>query len=402
MDVEKATALIIPELKEAWQHAWHILSRKHLDTLNIVSPERYATRALSPHDIKKLLDHKIISYFDKSQAKAYLNVFTVLEEIKKRRRLILEPVEINEAILYAGEIHLPSLEELESATVKHPGALCLDFDAYFNAFLLPRDARAFFCFLYTFDDGSTGCFALNVIATGQRICPSLAQALSRSIATRLEERFPNTIDVNVYLDNLRILGEEWSATNAWHCLLEILEDVGIKATLDSPWQQTYDYIGIKFSHCTASNGPSVQVARKTLDKIGKPQVLTTMRDVLSTFGKLLFGARVLGIPLAKHYYLFKFLRRRSYRHLDDAAEPWAAVYDSINSLRQDILANPPRLLQAKSDSSDTPIVAFTDSSLDGWGAVLFHGTMIDVFAAEEDIQILEARAALKLQGSRML
>ena len=95
--------------------------------------------------------------------------------------------------------------------------------------------------------------------------------------------------------------------------------------------------------------------------------------------------------------MLKYLRRIGKLPIDDSVLPWRSALRSLLQCVESILKVEKHDL---SPASGTPMILFTDACPSGWGSVLFdsHGQIAvhcGPFDMEEDIQILEARAALR-------
>lgn len=96
----------------------------------------------------RLLDYRYISKIDESEAKGWLNLFTVDKILRMRRRMITEPRDINRQLLDPRSCHLPSHSDCINDVGLFPGAETYDFDASFNSFELLPEIQPFYCFKY--------------------------------------------------------------------------------------------------------------------------------------------------------------------------------------------------------------------------------------------------------------
>lgn len=124
-----------------------------------------------------------------------------------------------------------------------------------------------------------------------------------------------------------------------------------------------------------------------------------MRDAISWFSLLLWGSRILGVPLYSLYWLLKFFRRRAAAAtiLEAKANLWPCLHDFWWTLHKTCLENKgaPRFFR-KIDNEILHCELYTDSCLDGWGVVLFVNGRIfwrsGSWMYDEKIAILECRA----------
>lgn len=309
---------------------------------------------------------------------------------------------VNQHFTYPGEVRLPTLVEItEQNILQQPGSTTLDLAACFNSFPIPESMKPFYVFR-----ASGRFYTLNVIATGQRQCPAAAHSLTASLAKRAaREASAETGMICIphpYIDNVRFAGNRDVCDRAREIFSDLCAVVGLKLNPCHPWSSSYEFLGVKFDH----NTKSVTISDKTRTKLskiveqwGSKDYISTlsMKDVLSCFGLIVWGSRVVHFPLGHFYQLIKFLRRRANRRLSEAAQFWPSILQStLRSIRR-IVDCPPR--NALVDE-EREFIIFCDASLEGYGVVWFDGTSTKVFSGvwendlETDIQVLESEAAL--------
>ena len=174
-----------------------------------------ADAELGPTDTAKLAASKIIKLWPGKdlqgkplQPKANLRVFTTCEKEHphRRRRLVTHTPHLNETYLI-DSYSLPNTSHLLKKVKKYAYAYTIDFKFFFAQFTLPSSVL----FLFR-DQGSW--WQLSIIPTGASNRPLIAQLFSESIAEVLKSYFPLAgsqgarIDVDVYIDNLRILAND--------------------------------------------------------------------------------------------------------------------------------------------------------------------------------------------------
>lgn len=404
VDMAFAETVITEKNLPAWRAACNIL----FDANSFVGKE-FSQETLSAHleteDIKKLMAANMIREVVREDIRAWVNIFTV-DEIRAglgRRRMISEPKEINDFFTDPGNCPLPSMADILDGVPRTAGAACFDFAAFFPTFSIPTSVQQFYGFEF---EGKF--YVMTVLSTGQRQCPALAQALSSSIAERVEEQARREgfdVTSTTYIDNIRLAGEKVDVEHAERLLRMLCIQLGITLDLDSTWSNEYDFLGLHIHHLGAQS--SVCLAKKTIDKLIDWQDNTewtnqTMRDVLSVLGLLMWAAGVHKQLLAPYYYLFKFIRRRSHFGLDQQAHVWPTTIQVIRNWIRDIFKSQqsPRII-ANPCSPTAAWTAFTDSCLTGYGIILISPCQdITVIAGRwdyvEDIAILECRCVFML------
>jgi hypothetical protein len=164
-------------------------------------------------------------------------------------------------------------------------------------------------------------------------------------------------------------------------------------------QETYDFVGIHFDH----KEHTVRLADKTAKKI--PAVLpteTSVAELQTLVGRLLFGAGVTRTPLGEFYFALKAVRR----HFNSVNTGSLSIHAPITltkgcvaklqQLRDRVMAS----VKLHTPSGRTTLKLFTDASLDGWGAVLMSnrgrvlvsGGSWKGADVGKDIAVLELRA----------
>jgi hypothetical protein len=352
---------------------------------------------LTQEDVGRLISGRWVEEVVRDEIRAWVRVFSVFEGHKGRRRFIAEP-RLNDILLDPGVVDLPSAELL-CAKALAPGAVQMDFPFWYGQFPLPRSVSPFYGFSWRDPAGKRlRHFVLLTIPTGSRQAPALAQAVSKSIALRVGP--PEAQDV--YLDNFRFAGSPADSQSAARRFETWCALFGATVGQEKPEHSTdYDFLGVRFSH----GDSSVALGQKTRGKLAEATVPETLRGWMSRVSLFVFASRVLGLPLATRFVVFKFLRRRARWPLDAPVLPWNCAAESLERWRLDLLGAPPRTVT-------TPLlqetVLFTDACPKGWGATWFEGGVVrstgadfDVAVAagafhhEEPIMVLEARALEK-------
>jgi len=400
LDWEAAEAYVLPQHEESW--AWGRRCCCDEELLISASPPQCVVReaALTATDIRRLLEFGIIERCSTAPRNT-CNVFSVVEIGKSRRRMIIEPL-LNDILLFAGEVCFPTLRELQLEILNSEGAAQLDFASFYNHFELPPNVRNFFTFMH---EGTI--YQLAVIATGQRQCPALAQALTASLTQKATSQVSGAEKVtgSAYIDNIRFCGNRIATQEVFEHFVAQCKTLNITINdldtsdpcLQAPFCTSYEFLGIHFDHATKTTTLTEKTRNKLWDilpELKSPGTIT-LRNVLRFFGNIVWAARVLGTPLAMTYHLIKFIRRRSSTHdLDSVVDIWNSLLPRIERNITFLLFASPHIVRA--NAVDRQIVLYTDACPSGYGCVLFINGGIKIVAGNftkvEHINVLEARA----------
>jgi len=117
-----------------------------------------------------------------------------------------------------------------------------DFSVFYNQFEIGENMCNFYAFKAR--DGQT--YRLKVIATGQRHCPAMAQALASSIAERVKEQAPGILTF-AYIDNFLLAGKARKLVDlATSVFLQICRDCNITVEVELPTCTRVTYLGVVY------------------------------------------------------------------------------------------------------------------------------------------------------------
>jgi hypothetical protein len=391
------------------ERLWHELSAFYRDSVaaNKLWRERNAAKDVKPHHGSSLLDGDIdellssgfaIEVGDLASLPAHLHVncivFTVVEEHKRRRRVIAWPRATNFRereildLLRSQHAIVPfsRIATLRKRVLKRFAAQ-LDLTKFFQQFTLLTSDN----FLFAHDGKA---YRLSTIPTGAVSPPILAQVLLRAVLALAIRQTSTTEHVvfDTMIDNARLCSDDFGALQlAWERTLEIFNDLGITVGDRSPPatdMAPYIFLGIRFDHVANTTALSPKVvskirhAQQCLEsaKLGTPLSAT---DCASMMGVSVWAAQVLDLPLAELYWIFKFQRRVSSEAF--ARGSWAfdrKVWPSILPLWTEWLSKAvAKESVVPTFDDDLPtIIAYTDASPTGWGAVIFDGPHTSILA----------------------
>jgi hypothetical protein len=344
------------------------------DPLLDVTAEK--SSALDKDDMDTLVKARFIERTTKLPARL-VRLFAAVEERngEERRRVISWPRSVNEAerarlaLLKAEgcEARMPRVEEIRDRGAKAKYAATLDFKKFYQQFeLLVKDFWGV--------QGGGESFYLRSMPTGAAGPPSIAQLLSTVLLREAINRTEGAQDIvewDCNIDNLRMVSNDLPMLNAaWLELLKLIRELNITVGDHmAPTSAAYTYLGQHF------NAGVVTVAEKAKKKYDRAIALLDEgkllgADIAAIFGHCIWGSSVVDDPLAHHYYIFKFYRRKSV-NLD-----YDAFYEVWPSIRER-WKNWIRQLQTKEyiyrpvDPATRVVTVYTDASEDGYGIVIF-------------------------------
>lgn len=350
-------------------------------------PTRHVPEAeLTAADVSRLQELGLITDFEGNIEHAQpLRVFTVVEEHKNRRRLIMHPWAWNEETEPVA-LALPTPRICIATAAKFDWALCADIAAFYQHILLPDPSH------FVLNIGGR-LYSPTTIPTGASFCPALAQVIASALLIATLSTHP-ACQGQAYIDNFRFLASSAEQLITLRSsFLELAAELGVVLNDidDIVPVQRYTFLGLYYDHIAAC----VSAGEKIRMKLNLP-ASPTLRQVVQLFSRCAWLSYVLGLPLYHYYYIYKFLRRRAgtNSHLDAPAKPWSCLHGLFGDW---ILA----VSQVKPLQEPVPLTNWTlvtDASNTGWGAVFF-GEEVAVAAGPwppsvlgKDISVLEMLA----------
>jgi hypothetical protein len=321
-------------------------------------------------------------------------VFTVVEEHKLRRRIIAWPRATN-----FRERELLELLRTHHAVVPFSRVVDLRRRVHYR-YAAQLDLTKFFQ-QFTLLTGDNFLFAhcgkayrLSTIPTGAVSPPLLAQVLLRAVLALAIRETGSTSEVvfDTMIDNARLCSDNFDALQrAWQRTLQIFEQLGITVGDTTPpcaAMAPYVFLGIHFDHQHKTTALSDKIKTKIHDAIHHLHHATTnpipATDCASMMGVSVWAAQVLDLPLAELYWVFKFQRRVSSSAASHGT--WSfncSVWPSIIGFWSEWLSGAlakESVVVPVADGSLPTIIAYTDASLTGWGAVIFDGPHTTILA----------------------
>lgn len=369
-------------------------------------------------DAKLLYDCGFFTGTNGKTPRAWIKVFSVIEDKKGRRRVVGWPRALNEAERARIEAwvlkHGPTPEFATTRAgrelgIRHRFAAQLDFKRYFQQFeLLCAEFFAAKC-----RDGNV--YFLSTIPTGATSSPFIAQIASLAMLhLAVIDAKVTDVSFDCMIDNLRMVSNDLpNLSRAWTCLLSRCEQVGAQiGEIMHPGRQTegYTFIGMRFfpnskkgaehlNVVTITDSRREEIRQKALQLRDAIEFQFTWRDMQHLFGLTVFVAQVLNITLGMIYGVVKFMRRKA--RLRPAADEHVSVWQCAVPQWCHFLETTSSLAYAPVEVMCKHIVyLFTDASDNGWGVVICamgwtkaHGGHWSDTEREKSINALELRAA---------
>ncbi len=329
-----------------------------------------AEAALLQTHVDLLLQEGVIERTTAEKVVATVKPFVVEEIEKMRLRFICEP---HTNVLTLSK---PSEEMLDLCTaqdlmeVETEGVIQDDFPWFYGQFEIPEDKRDYYCFTF-----KGTWYRLIKVPTGGRAEPNMAHALTASLTLHAHEGaslLGHRTKHNSFVDNARFHGSETSSTAAMEIFRRLAKDAGITISTETPkWCTSYVFLGIQIDHKTKT----VSLAEKTVRKLGivrenleEIPEETTLKNLLSFLGLMVWSASILGQIKSSWYPLLKFTRRRIRCYsMKDTVNWWPIALRTAKMIVASLIENEARCCAHNTKE----VTAFTDASKTGWGVVIF-------------------------------
>ena len=322
----------------------------------------------------QLLQSGHFSEAPKSAIRGFAQLFTVEEPRKKRRRVILWPRTINEAI-HREEMPVPSLiGDVAEAYPLLNTRILLDMPAAFYQLRLPMDIA-----LTMGIKTKWGILVPSKLPMGIAYAPEMIQTILHCVVFRScqQTHFANPVQFHVHIDNVKLQHAEEPAVRR---VADLIKAECHKWGLLINEELGTTYCGVEMAH--AQN--AVRVAPHTLAKIPvSPPRCMAFADLREIVSRIIYAARVLRIPLACYYALIKNVRRiySKFPAPNQSVVLWKLAYADLLAWIELIHKNtwtcrphktqvPSCPTDAENNSDDRHLVLFTDASDIGYGALL--------------------------------
>ena len=362
------------------------------------APAEEATKhaELSKEDIEALIAADVIRQTSE-RPQALGRYFTVVEEAKQRRRLIVHPTALNAKDVEVDLtcIKWPTPNELQQRVNAGTHASLYDFSRYFHHFSTKIGEW------YALTHGGK-TYVPTVIPTGGREPPLFGQLLA-TILARVAANEAVTYDV--WIDNVRFVGEPSELDKADQRFVKLCQFLGLTIGERQVNVVEYDFLGVRYRQKTTSKHGTVRLAEKMVTKLNRIELREEMQydDVASAGGLTLFAAAILAPQTrAEYYFVFKFLRRvvGVIWQARPVVRLWPMLFgESKNSWVSWIALlsrNEERTIEQNDTITAQATTLITDSSLTGWGAIAINEEAVTIAAGRwhehgEHINLLELR-----------
>ena len=337
-----------------------------------------AASTLTVEDIRVMLKNGIIR---RSAAKfATAVAFSVAELAKGRRRFILWPKNFNNDFDYEPQVDLKTvatvIAEVQNWRHERLAARVFDAKAAFFQLRCPLEFQRHLVFSVHGE-----MYEMTRMPMGATVTPEIQQRLSVSLAQWAVNEVPpelGSVIYTVHIDNFRFLGSTEAVRMAGDKFIARCRKFNV--TLN-PEDLPGDFLGIHFNY----EDRSVALTSKFVNKLkavqsssesGVPRSMT-ISEFETLFGRLMFAAEVLQLPLYKWYYAIKFYRKfcskmSKERQPDDTPILlWKAAHEQLCEWFACAIQNV-RRYPVDSDSNNGGVL-FTDASDAGFGMVFIRG-----------------------------
>lgn len=404
-----------------------VLSAEQIDSFTcMVAPFRRTTAAVSQIGASKMSSSSSLSRADLNTLEGAglirrvhreeatggrATPFTVAEQGKMRRRWILHPKRFNEehqASVKLVNAPFPSMRDL-LAGGRSRYACSLDFRAFYHQFRISDQAGLQFVFV----DSNGTRWAPTTFPTGCTSAPKICQLICIALGrASIPEHMKNEVFFDAFIDNLRFHGN--NAAKVLECTkrcVALAQEAGLQFNTD--WdhnvvhEKSIPFLGMLFDHANKTVCLTERFLEKT--RANKLELMNShvlsVGVLLSYFGRLIYGARILNIPLAPYFHIFSFVRKtvNTSASVDEQVKMYPSIRACWVAWFEVVLCNTPRdVSEGLYPVSTTSL--FTDASLTGFGGVWFGGYMnVHVFwgkwsrrsvdqAKRAGINMLETRA----------
>lgn len=347
------------------------------------------TSAVSDEDMMILLDRDIFEeclFSNHNPLDHWGYIFTVVEEIKKRRRLVHDSLSANVLCDEPFKVQFTPLSRLKR--VVHKGSHCVTFDikAMYYHFELAPEIRE----MFKIKARSGRFYRSKRMPMGFKWSVDIAQTITEYLAS-----FLLNVHCEVYIDNLFIVGSYEDCLRARSMFLAVCEKYSITLGEASEVSQSGVYRGIEFDLRTKR----VRIAASFIEKFASRAACHTNEwaDWRALIASLIYAATIED-SLHSIYHLLKFLARHAKSSPKSICSLWREAQHEFDVASNRLRDN--RWMTVLDPSERIVIVtdACTESHSGGYVIVTPNGRVItksfDLHL--QDINVMEAQALLFL------
>lgn len=346
--------------------------------------------------IAEELDNACASHRRVSPVTSTIRTFTTPEkDPPSRRRWVTHPPEFNDSVNEQREqhddedirLHLPHGTELYRRVREWTLGKCVDFAFAFAQFTLPRNIRHKFRFRF-----AGKMFQQIIIPTGGSTSSQITQAYLTVLGACVIHACggPHAINIDTYIDNMRILANDPSSmARAVNTLYRLAHAFGL--SINEPEEETmqqngtsYTFLGVQYDHINGTTSLTEKFQAKLEAHQHALRFATdaawediTLRQLLSVFGCLCHASGVQQTSRSGYYYAHKFMRRRAAQNaeLDKPARPWLCVRPLLLAWLDDTIGegpHPRRVFWPSKLHQYRKALLYCDASDVGMGAIVYH------------------------------
>ena len=330
-------------------------------------------------DLHRLLETKVVREIDPGEVAGPLDIFTITEEFKKRRRCIKVPIFINS---YLGRETIE--EDMQIANKRDVLRLVADSQL---AFVAQTDGKSFYDQIelhpaigarMCFKKGDK-CYAQCVATMGGRQSVQGAHAQMRQLAN-----IPGGGTKRlVCIDNILLAGRTEEQVmddllslrdRAKACNLTLNEAEKLEKDPASCITTTMEWGGVAFDLSTRETWLTDKIVKKIKD-VWEQRSRWSIRGLATFLGLLFWSLGIIEVPMVDYFALLQFISRRSQEMVyaspedwDKPANVWPSAMSDLQAWTDLCITNKRRRVPVASSSRTTWHVA-TDASKWGWGYV---------------------------------
>ena len=358
--------------------------------------------------VQEILDSGIISPAKKADIRCWCKVWPLLEEAKKRYRLIIDPALLNKMIKqrwseFNTGTKFSTLSELRANVVQGETIVAFDFKCFYYQIQLDPTVRLFFGIRI-----GRKSFVLNRLAMGFSMAVAVAQDISQAAVQEVLRRSKIFCRWSVQVDNIYFFCAKADAAIIISTMNEVCREW--KITIGSQDEYVKGIVlGAEYCCQSKTVQLSTKFHHKHMELLQKFDQLSHTAVPVAVFWRvvaiLLRTLHVLGRPLCFYFFVMQAIRRIAAKLYDKEDETdWSSLmvlrdvevrqlHEMFYIFVQNSTA-PCRLLPNVTDE-----VVFSDASETHYGVVLVNETSITVGSKqwskeEKEMHIgeLEARA----------
>ena len=339
----------------------------------VATTKSVPTARLSESDVAEMLKFGVIEEISEEEVRGAVNMFTVGEPAKRRRRPIKHTADVNAA--YGKDslegVKFPTKADIMALVHQGTHMAAYDFSAFYDAFEYSEKVRSRFCFR---KGGKT--YRLRVLGMGQRQACEIAQTATDAIRDFTKS---STSCLSI-IDNVIFVGSKKQCDADGRIFLERCERANVTVNdvnnIDDAKKVTTtsgDWGGIHLDFTAKTSCLAEKVVNKTIASWERRDTWT-YRQFAAHIGLLFWSVGIIDVPVHAYYGLLHFVSevgRRTQANpdlWDTPIDVWSSAVPCISDWTRLVLENRPRMVSKKLAPD---LFVATDASAWGWGFVAF-------------------------------